>query len=462
MQYAVTVDQPAHAGEPIWIHTTPQGKIHYPFRTGIGDLGCNRLELMHDGKLVPPRQLQIWGDAGGILCGWVAPPNAPEDQLPLHIWFSSLHPGTYAVRWISQMPEFSPGKLDMADSVASDWTTFLVVRAPRGQREEWLTDMLTKVPSAAGMVAGEFIPDLAAAAPDALALRAIAELLYSENQVVAQLAASALQVFPEDQVNALLPELIHTQGPSNVLAYMVSSEPLRKYRAPLVTDCIQSLDSSNTNQVPAAIKTLRFLVHLPPNADDPSTAEMAVVADAAVLRATPGIIASGDSDAERELVEYLGILKQPRAREWLWQIATEGGDAAEQARISLTWNPSPDDLPRLAALLVRPGDPDPTGRDLSSIPYSLMKGFGAAAVPWLDKALAESPYVWVRTASARELVRNNDPAALRFFLDAITSHRFYKDELIHFLKDAFPSDLKQNADDAAVVTSLTNRLSSQE
>jgi len=91
-----------------------------------------------------------------------------------------------------------------------------------------------------------------------------------------------------------------------------------------------------------------------------------------------------------------------------------------------------------------------------------MKGFGAAAVPWLDKALAESPYVWVRTASARELVRNNDPAALRFFLDAITSHRFYKDELIHFLKDAFPSDLKQNADDAAVVTSLTNRLSSQE
>lgn len=459
VQYTVTVDQPAYVGEPIWIHTTPQGKIHYPFRTGIGDLGCNRLELMHDGKLVPPRQVQIWGDASGILCGWVAPPNAPTDQLPLHIWFPSLQPGEYAVRWITQMPEFSPGKLDTVDSVASDWTTFFVTSAPRSQREEWLRGMLAKVPSAPGMLAGEFIPDLAAAAPDDRALRAIANLLYSNNQVVSRLAASALQIFPEDQVNKLLMELIHTHGPSDTLAYMVSAEPLRRYRASMVTDCIQSLDSSNTNQIAAAIKTLRFFLHLPPNADDPPSASMAVVADAAVLRAAPRIIAAGHEESERELAEYLGTLKQPEAHELLWQIASSGGSAAEQARISLAWNPIPDDLRRLAALLIQPGDPDPTGRDLSSIPYSLMRGYGATAIPWLDKALADSPYVWVRTASARELVHNNDPAALRFFLDAIMNRRFYKDEMTRFLKDAFPSDLKQDADDTAVVKFLTDRLS---
>lgn len=39
-QYSVTVDQPAYAGEPIWVHTKPIGKVHYPFRTGIGDLAA--------------------------------------------------------------------------------------------------------------------------------------------------------------------------------------------------------------------------------------------------------------------------------------------------------------------------------------------------------------------------------------------------------------------------------------
>lgn len=231
VQHSVTVDQPAYAGEPIWIHTEPTGKVHYPFRTGIGDFGCNRLELMHDGKMLSPRKLKIWGDASGILCGWVAPPNAPTDRLPLHVRFQSLRSGQYAVRWISEVPDLSKGRPQVFD-IASDWTTFVIDAPPAGQREAWLRNLLEHVPSDPGMLAGEYIPNLVAAAPDARALRAIAEQLYADNQVVAQLAASALQVFPQDDVTALLTRLFDAQGPSDVLARVVCADSLRIFPWP--------------------------------------------------------------------------------------------------------------------------------------------------------------------------------------------------------------------------------------
>lgn len=293
IQYSVTVDQPAYVGEPIWIHTEPLAKVHYPFRTGIGDFGCNRLELMRGGKLIAARKLELWDDQNGALCGWVAPPNAPADRLPLHIWFPSLRPGKYAVRWISQTPDFSNGmhfsngKLQMVE-IASEWTTFAVRVAPPGQREARLRDLLAHVPSDPGMLAGDYIPNLAAASPDHRALRAVAEQLYSENQVVARLAASALEAFPQSRVNALLPQLFHAEGPSDMLANLVCADPLRKYRAEFVADSIRFLASARPGRIAASIKTLGFLTHDPadPNIDRADQA----ASDAAVLKVAPAVI----------------------------------------------------------------------------------------------------------------------------------------------------------------------------
>lgn len=454
--YSVTIDQPAYVGEPIWVHTEPSGKIHYPFRTGIGDIGCNRLELMHEGILLSPRQFEIWGNPSGILCGWVAPPHAPADRLPLHILFPSLRPGKYAVRWITQIPD---SRMQMGDSVASDWTAFVVQVAPAGQRQAWLQSLLTAVPSDPGLLAGNYIPSLAAAAPDASALHAITEQLYSENQVVAELAASALQVFPEEQVNNSLRQLIHTKGPSDVLARLIAADSLRQYRSQLVADNIRFLDSHDSKRTAAAIEALGFLVHDAHQV--PSSADLSA-ADGAILRAAPDVISSGDEELKRQLALYLGMFKTPEAQEWLWKIALAGGSSAEQARIALTWNPQPGDLPHLAALLLTPGDPDPTGRDLSSIPYSILHGYGENAVPWLEKAVTGSPYVWVRAQAAEELARRNDPVAFAFFLDAIEGQRFYRAEMIRFLKDTFPSDLNQNADEPEVVRFLKERLRSKQ
>jgi hypothetical protein len=198
---------------------------------------------------------------------------------------------------------------------------------------------------------------------------------------------------------------IQKRGPTDVLAYIVPANSFLDRRTPIAQVCMDYLQATDTAQAAAAIKMLRFLVHsgqLPPDS------KLTALADDEVLKAAPSIITAGQDEPQRELAQYLGMLKRPEAHKLLGNIAFTKGPAAQQARIALTWSPEPSDLPTLAALLVQPGDPDPRGADLGSIPYSLIHAFGDQAIPALEKALSDSPYIWVRTSSAQELARKND------------------------------------------------------
>ena len=102
------------------------------------------------------------------------------------------------------------------------------------------------------------------------------------------------------------------------------------------------------------------------------------------------------------------------------------------------------------------------GRELSPIPYSLVQVYGDEAIPIVRRAMNDSPYIFVRTSAAEELVRKNDPAAFAFFRDAIVNNRWaensaYQGELIRFLKDAFPTDLPPTANRDSVVRFLRAR-----
>ena len=455
IDYSVTVDQPAYVWEPIWVHLAPVGRLRYPLRSAIGDFGCNRLELRHEGNPVAPSQLEIRGDQNGGLCGSAAPRNSPEDRLPLHVRFPKLPPGEYAVRWVLQDPD---SQFPTADSIASDWTTFTILAAPAGQHEAWLASLLADAPSDPGVLAGAYIPNLTAAAPDARAMRAIARQLYSQNQLVTILAASALHFFPQDQVDALIRELLHREGPSDELARLICAPSLRNDRSRFISDSIRFLDSRDPKFQTAAIEALHNLVHYT-NDQLPNSAIAA--ADAAILKVAPTVVSSGDQTAARQLALYLALMQTPEAHQWLWKIALAGGTAAEQARIALTWRPQPDDLQRLAPMLLEPGDSDPDGRDLSSLPSEILRAYGEDAVPWLERAVTESPYVWVRTQASEELARRHDPVAFRFLLDAIEGQRFYKDEMVRFVKDTYPSDLNRYADDAEVAKFLRRKLESK-
>jgi hypothetical protein len=148
------------------------------------------------------------------------------------------------------------------------------------------------------------------------------------------------------------------------------------------------------------------------------------------LTAAPELIRRGPEVAQL-LAEYLGGIKSDGARELLWQMASRTDIVRE--------------------LLLQPGDPDGYGRDLASLPYALAHAYGDRVVPFLERAVTDSPYPFVRTQSAKELAIAGRPVAFRFFLDALENNRFYKQELITWLKGRFPEELSSSADDLGVM-----------
>lgn len=149
-----------------------------------------------------------------------------------------------------------------------------------------------------------------------------------------------------------------------------------------------------------------------------------------------------------------------RAHELLVQISQRSDTAGEQARIALTWQHELSDLPRLAAFLMTPGDSDPRGADRGSLPYSLVQGYGSEAFPYLERAVTSSPYVWVRTQSARELALHNRPVGFRFLLETVEGSPPYKAELVGWARDSFSNDLPRNATEQQIAAFLTRRMNS--
>jgi hypothetical protein len=469
------VDQPAYAGQPIWVHAPP-GRyfIRYPFYSYIGYIGCNRLELQYNDQPVQPWAIPTdVVSYVGIMCGSSAPPHSPQDRMPLHILYPLLKPGDYRVRWTIEEPNFQRTNHRegiLRDAARSDWITFTVLQATPAQRESWLSHLLESPPSDPGLLTGDYIPSLVAAAPDARAIQALGDQLYSSNQLVTALATSALRFFPNDRVRELIFSMIERRGPSDAIARIMAMDQYAGVKfsearqSQVVHRCIENLRSNDPAEQAAALETIHFIVHFPGN-QPPADPNLAAETDRRVIEAAPGIVAANQPEPQRQLAIYLGSLKTREAHQLLKRIAYSASPAAEQARTSLLTNPEPDDLPELAALMSQPGeDTDQYGSHLSTLPPSLMFAFGDRAIPTVKKALAYSPYIWVRTSAAEELARKNDPAAFRFFLDAIINDRWstntaYKGELIRFLKDTFPSQLPGTADQRTVTDFLQRRIS---
>ena len=125
---------------------------------------------------------------------------------------------------------------------------------------------------------------------------------------------------------------------------------------------------------------LGFLVYLG-NFHWPPDSEVPAKSDQAVLAAAQELIGRS-SEISQILAQYLGGIKSHSARELLWQVAERPEPAHEQALIALTWIGDARDLPRISDLLVKPGDADRYARDLTSLPYHLVRAYGDRAVPY--------------------------------------------------------------------------------
>ncbi|HWZ53081.1 MAG TPA: HEAT repeat domain-containing protein [Granulicella sp.] len=221
--FAIAIDQPAYTGQPVWIHAVdgPRQNIRYPFRPAAGDIGCNRLELKHNGVLLTPLPVRGPANMDGILCGSAAPQGSPTYRLPLHILYPFQSPGTYSVRLTVLAP--LPGNAAVLQPEArSEWLTFTVPKATPEQHEAWIRNLLANVPEDDGHLAGDFLPSLLAAAPDPRALETFVKYLHAENPMASGMAASALEAFPQPEVLRVVAESLEEHGPSDELAYFAS------------------------------------------------------------------------------------------------------------------------------------------------------------------------------------------------------------------------------------------------
>lgn len=176
-----------------------------------------------------------------------------------------------------------------------------------------------------------------------------------------------------------------------------------------------------------------------------------------MIAAAPDLLTRGQN-VRWPLASFLGAVKTAASRELLWQMVGEPGPDNGQAFIALAWIANPDDLPRLGELLVKPGSNDALGRDRASLVYGLMQGYGDAAIPILERAVADSPYVFVRLQAAEELALRGSSIAFQFFLETVNQKPFYKAEAIRWLAGQFPKELSPTSDDSAVIAFLKTRL----
>jgi hypothetical protein len=346
--FLISVDQPAYIGEPIWVNERTRPT---PYSLVGGE--CNRLELLYDGKPVPPWPVKPVSVGGGGSTPWpiISSRNvsdcertaiynpSPGKRLPLHIWFHIQQPGRYALRWNYEWPEFE-GNKPVTKRVSSAWITF-TVQAPRAEdREKWLRTLVAHPDQSAVDLLSDYIPSLVAAAPDERALQAIVARLDWLDQM-GESAVEALAFFPEDHVRAAIFELIQKRGPTDFLAHLVSynsfgldADP--DQRAQMTKTCFAYLRSSDPWKASSAIEMVLFIVHDQRQpAMDP---KLVALADNEVLSAAPDIAAAGKENPDRELILYMRSIDRAEGHQLLIRMAHSSSAAADLANTALLLN----------------------------------------------------------------------------------------------------------------------------
>jgi len=458
-QIAIRLQAPARVGFPIWLYADLREPLvaKYHFGEDPRYFGSNRLELRRGGPSLSALQPESGGSGpGGVVRGSIAPPTSPQNLLPLHLAFAIDKPGIYSVRWtvIGVDVSFTPQSAIRERVLAqSNWLDFTVVAAIPADREAWLSTTLAAPPADAGLFLGDYLPSLLAAPSDRRVVQTVLNSIYSGQKLIGSCALSAFGTFPASVSVPLLMESFRLRGPVVDLAYFVSWHApwFQDRRDEIVRNAISFLNSKNDAVAAGALQMLIFARQFDWKGDTTALRD----ADNAVERSAQAL-ATRVGPVAQTLARYLPSTGNTATRNRLWVQIERRGTEREQALIALTWIADAADLSRIGDLLIQPGNPDPRGTDLSSLPSALVRAYGDPSIPYLQKALAESPYVWVRTQSAEQLALKGEVEAFHFFLDAISSNRSYRAELVNWLKMTFR--LPRDSDDSAVTAFLNEQI----
>ena len=273
------------------------------------------------------------------------------------------------------------------------------------------------MPSDPVEVLSDWLPNQLAA-PTPAALNAVVDCLYHREQTVRYFAAQSVRYWPEDEVRRRVIEAYLSRGPSDVIVNHVIQPHLD-----LLARAAPYLQSNDRVLLGGAILAATRLENKQP------TPAM----ERALLDAAEHIIRTADEQTISSYAVALGAVKDDRAGTVLWNLISRR-IATEQSLIAITWRKNPADLPRLSALLEGPVRGEEASRYVASLPYAMRNSFGEAALPYLEIALKNSRYEWIRVNCARELMIAGRASGFAFAEQAIKENRPYKDELIPLLK----------------------------
>jgi len=446
---SVALEAPARVGLPVWLKISTRNEIRYPFYTVPDWHTCYDVEVRKDGRPLsrfqpPPTAIaQIIVFAGNICGGLYLPGKLQHPgSIPLHVMYRFDQPGVYEVRYVERMPWGEPN----APNLVSPWTRIEIQAGTPEERAQWLAEISSHAPSdATGLLTG-YLPDILGV-PDDRSLQLLTPYLNYPDAMVRQYVSYALSYWPGEQASKAVLAGIRAQGPSEDSARLLSfsKEMITIAEAEAAVQvALPYLKSDSAISLKGAIDMVGWIA-LAENSQI-SGALKKRAADA-LIDAEGQVVGLGNREIANTYAAVLGSMKDDRAGKILWSFV-ERDIAHEQAIIALAWLHSPADLPKLALKAfppsALPGDSGPT-----SLPGALRYSYGDAALPYIEEMLQRSPYVFVRTGSARELVNAGRPSGFAFIVDAIQQNRAYRGEMIQFLRDRFP-EIRQGDDAAAL------------
>jgi hypothetical protein len=379
---------------------SPTGhEIRYPSSTTPNDFYCNEVEMKQNGRLLQPRVGYPPGGRGGPACGWLGVEDIATSKLPIHLQYPVTEVGTYMVRFTRR--EYRERSRGLQPEIAeqSDWIPLQMRSAPPGLAEKWLASELAMLNSTAGRLVGEVLPSLLASR-DPQAIQAMIDTSYDGNPVVAQYAASSLQLFDAEEVQKQLVPILRKRGPNDALGWLFSSDGdlALPIAAGVVTASLRNLRSPEPAEVEAAVHVLTILrgphFRLP--------RETVTQIDQALEEELDFVISQRNEKAAWWIANFLGATRPPAARELLWKLI-RAGLSTEQSLICITWLHDPSDLPRLAEAVKQYNPDDPHGSTQASVVMDMQTQYGVATRPYLRDILESSKQtlgMWRKNLSA--------------------------------------------------------------
>lgn len=431
---ALSLDPPAHAGGPVWLRIDPPfgwyDSVRYPVQVEAWNFGCQEIEVRRGGQTLPRIPVRLTGGmVNGNPCGTIGVGSHPAThtgRLPLHLQYRFDLPGVYEVRYTSR--EF----LHREIVLQSEWTRITVLPA------EARPATVGTMPADPADVLSDWLPSLLGGT-DIMAMNAVIQCLYHPEPVVRRFAVLALGYWPEAEARRRLTEAYLARGPSDVVVDGgIAAQP------DLLVRAAPYLQSNDRVLLGGAVIAATRLVYKQPSP----------AMDRAMLDAAEHVIRVADEQTLVNYVAALGGVKDDRASTLLWDLVSRRV-ATEQALIAITWRKNPSDLPRLSAALEGPARGEEQSREVASLPYALRNSYGEAALPYLETALRNSHYVWVRTNCARELMLAGRRSGFAFVAEAITENKAYKREMVEFVREQFPE--VRGADEGKLLEFLKGR-----